>query len=70
MWKPGSESLNSTALLDGIVHPGKVGDDHVKSQAVTDGALDGGLILCDPYRGVSQGLPQNGFDDLSQRGGD
>jgi hypothetical protein len=44
--------------------------DHVKSQAVTDGVLDGGLILGDPYRGVGEGLPQNGFDDLSQRSGE
>src|SRR6266496_6688317 len=57
-------------VLDGVVHPREVGDDHVKSQAVTDSALDRGLVLGDPYPGASQGLSQNGFDDLSQCGSD
>jgi hypothetical protein len=67
MWKPGSESLNSTALLDGIVVPGEVGNYHVKSQAVIDGVLNRSLILGDAHLGVNQGLSQNGFYDLSQR---
>ncbi len=57
-------------VLDGIVVPGKVGNYHVKSQAVIDGVLNRSLILGDAYLGVNQGLSQNRFYDLSQRGSD
>jgi hypothetical protein len=57
-------------VLDGIIHPGEVGDGHVKSQPVPDGAQDRVFVLGDPYLRVSQGLPQNGLDDLSQCGCD
>jgi len=57
-------------VLDDIVVPSKVGNHYVKSQAVIDGVLDRSLILSDPYPGISQGLPQKRFDDLSQRGSD
>ena len=57
-------------VLDGIVVPGKVGNHYVKSQAVIDGVLDRSLILGDAYLGINQGLSQNRFDDLSQRGSD
>ena len=57
-------------VLDGVVVPGKVGHHYVKSQAVIDGVLDRRLILGDLYPGVNQGLSQNRFDDLSQRGSD
>ena len=55
-------------VLDGIVVPGKVGNYYVKSQAVIDGVLNRSLILGDAYLGVNQGLSQNRFYDLSQRG--
>ena len=57
-------------VLDDIVVPGKVGNHYVKSQAVIDGLLDRRLILSDRYLCVNQGLPQNGFNDLAERGSD
>src|SRR6266571_6172522 len=58
------------AVLDGVVHPGQVGDHHVVPQAAAERALHRGPVLGYPHRGVGQRLPQQRLDDLSQGSGD
>jgi hypothetical protein len=57
-------------VLDDVVVPGQVGYHHVEPEAVADGLLHGGPVFGDPDGGIGQGLAEQRFDDLRQRGCD